>query len=142
MTSVSTESVLSGLSRAMWLALFVAVFLPVSPVSGAEPFEPFSPQRLQELQQVGKPVLVEVYAEWCGTCKRQGPILDSLLSDPEFADFAALRIDWDKERVVARELGAPRQSTLFIYRGGRQIAISVAETSEKRLREFMRKGLQ
>jgi thioredoxin 1 len=133
---------ISVIARRSVQALFIGLFTAVALAHAASAFEPFSAERLSALQQAGKPVLVEVYAEWCGTCKRQGPILDSLLSDPEFAPFAALRIDWDKDRAVARELGAPRQSTLFVYRGGKQVAMSVAETNEKRLREFMRKGLQ
>lgn len=103
-------------------------------------FESYSKARLAELQADGKPVLVEVYADWCSTCKRQSPILTRLLDEPAFKHYGALKIDWDDQRGEAQALGAPRQSTLFVYRDGKQIGMSIAETNEDRLREFLATG--
>lgn len=104
-------------------------------------FETFSAQRLAELNTEEKPVLVEVYADWCSTCRRQSPILQELLSDAEFEKVSGLKLDWDAQREEARELGAPRQSTLILFAGGQQIDLSVAETNPERLREFLRQAL-
>ncbi|MCC5868759.1 MAG: hypothetical protein JJU27_09615, partial [Gammaproteobacteria bacterium] len=49
----------------------------------------------------------------------------------------ALKLDWDAQRSEARALGAPRQSTLFVFRDGKRIGMSVAETDEQRLRAFL-----
>ncbi len=103
----------------------------------AAPFEPFSLERFEALQQAGRPVLIEVYADWCSTCRRQSPILTRLLSEEVFSDVVALKLDWDTQRDEARALGAPRQSTLFVFRGGERQTMSVAETDEARLREVL-----
>lgn len=105
-------------------------------------FEPFTEARLQALQAEGKPVLVEVHADWCSTCKRQSPILSRLLAEHAFAKYGALKLDWDTQQAQARALGAPRQSTLFVYRDGKKIGMSVAETNEERLRAFLVTGLK
>ncbi len=118
------------------LLLFV-----ISVLAHADGFESFSDQRLAELNAVEKPILVEVYADWCSTCRRQSPILEALLSDAEFKDLSGLKLDWDAQREDALKLGAPRQSTLVLFAGGQKIDLSVAETNPERLREFLRQAI-
>jgi thiol-disulfide isomerase/thioredoxin len=115
--------------------LLLALAVPVAQAS--DRFEAFSSERLDSLQKSGETVLVDVFATWCPTCKRQGAILDELMAEPEFADLAGLKLDWDVDRRIARELGAPRQSTLILFRGGKRIGMSVAETDPQRLRAFL-----
>lgn len=107
----------------------------------AAEMQPFSQERLEVLQAEGNPVLVEVFADWCSTCQRQSPIVGRLLEEDAFSDYAALKLDWDDQRDDAQALGAPRQSTLLIYRDGEQVGMSVAETNESRLREFLATGV-
>lgn len=121
------------------VALAALMFSPLALADSR--FEAFSEERLQDAKEQGGPVLVEVYADWCSTCARQSPILESLLSEDEFADYTALKLDWDEDEDKARAMGAPRQSTLFVYSGGEQQEMSVAETNEDKLRDLLRKGL-
>ena len=117
--------------------LFLLIFSQVPAVFAGDPFEPFSEERLQVLQAEGRPILVEVYADWCSTCRRQAPILSELLGSEAFAELAALKLDWDDQRAAALKLGAPRQSTLILYHGERRVDLSVAETDPDRLRAFL-----
>ncbi|MCK8514794.1 thioredoxin family protein [Methylonatrum kenyense] len=119
-------------------ALSLAFAMPAFAESA---FKPFDKATFEEARDGGGPVLVEIWAEWCSTCARQSPILESLLSDDEFADYTALKLNWDEQEDQAREMGAPRQSTLFVYSGGERQEMSVAETDEDKLRELLRKGL-
>lgn len=109
--------------------------------AGAVEFERYSETRLHELQAEGRSVLVDVHADWCPTCKRQGLVLAVLLAEDAFADYAALMLDWDGQRSQAQSLGAPRQSTLFVFRNGKRLGMSVAETDEAALREFLSLGI-
>ncbi|TVS09805.1 MAG: thioredoxin [Wenzhouxiangella sp.] len=124
------------LGKKLELLLLLAIF--ASPLTLADgPFETFSEDRLAALQAEGQTVLVEVYADWCSTCRRQSPILSELLKDEQFAGITGLKLDWDDQRSQAQALGAPRQSTLILYVGSERIDTSVAETNPERLREFL-----
>lgn len=130
--------------RTLFAPIFLAAALITAPSFAAEPagpFEPFSTERFEALQGEGRPVLVEVYADWCSTCRVQSPILTRLLDEEEFNEVVALKLDWDAQRSEARALGAPRQSTLFVFRGGERQGMSVAETDETRLREVLATAL-
>jgi thioredoxin 1 len=104
-------------------------------------FEPFDSERFAALQAEGRSILVDVWAPWCPTCRSQAPKLEALLAKPEFADFVGLKLHWDEQREAARALGAPRQSTLLVFRGGEQRALSVAETDADRLHAVLQTGL-
>lgn len=119
------------------------VALLVAPLAQAEDrFESYSAARLEQAQAEGRPVFVEVSAKWCSTCKRQSPIIEALLAEPAFASYVALKLDWDAGREAARALGAPRQSTLLVFKNGKRVAISVAELDPARIRALLEKGLE
>ncbi|TVQ41442.1 MAG: thioredoxin [Wenzhouxiangella sp.] len=109
--------------------------------ANAGTFENYSSERLAELNAQGRPVLVEVYADWCSTCRRQSPLLEEMLAEADFSDLTALKLDWDEQRDQAKALGAPRQSTLILFRNGEALDLSIAETNPDRLREFLRQAL-
>lgn len=126
--------------RTLFAPVLLAAALMAAPTLATEPaerFEPFSVERLESLHADGRPVLVEVYADWCPTCRRQTGVLSQLLAEERFQDLVALKLDWDAQRSEARALGAPRQSTLFVFRDGDRQAMSVGETDESRLRELL-----
>jgi thioredoxin 1 len=126
--------------RTLFAPVLLAAALVTAPALATEPaapFEAFSVERFEALQREGRPVLVDVHADWCPTCRRQSSILVRLLGEEAFADMVALKLDWDAQRAEARALGAPRQSTLFVFRGGERRTMSVAETDESRLREVL-----
>ncbi len=104
-------------------------------------FEAFTPERFQALQAEGRTVVIDVWAPWCPTCRNQAPKLDALLAEPAFAEFVGLKLHWDDQRDLGKQLGAPRQSTVFVFKGSEQRAMSVAETDLDRLREVYRTGL-
>lgn len=123
--------------------LLTASLLATSLAAGAaDAPTAYSAERLQALQAQGKTVLVDVYASWCPTCRAQTPVLEKLLKQPALSQIAELRLDWDGQRDDARALGAPRQSTLLLYRGGKRIGMSVAQTGEAPLRDFLMQGVK
>ena len=77
-------------------------------------------------QAEGHPILVDITASWCPTCRRQGEIIGSLLENGGFADLVIFEVDWDEQRAIARGFGAPRQSTLIVYDGTQETGRVVA----------------
>jgi thiol:disulfide interchange protein len=128
-------SLLTPIRAAMLAAatLFAVACAPAHAV----PSEPYSAERLAALQAEGKTVLVDVHAPWCPTCRRQGEILTEALAEPEFKHIAALTLDWDDQRDAARAHGAPRQSTLLLFKGGAKLGMQVAETDPAKIRAFL-----
>mgnify|MGYP006272841235 CR=1 FL=1 len=93
--------------------------------------EPYTPERLAELQAQGALVLVDVFADWCPTCARQQAVLDRYVEERPEVDLHVLEVDFDEDRQSVRDLRAPRQSTLLLFRGEQQYWYSVAETREE-----------
>ena len=117
------------------LTLLIAL-LSVASQAGADA-KPFSQEKFDQLQADGKPVLIDVWADWCPTCKRQGTILGPLLQEEEFQNITLLKVDFDDQKDVVKAFGATRQSTLILYKNGKEVDRGVAETNPERLREFV-----
>ena len=64
-----------------------------------------------------KPVLVDFYATWCGPCKAQAPIIDSVATELK-KDARILKIDIDKNQAVASHYKVQAVPTLIIFKKG------------------------
>jgi thioredoxin-like negative regulator of GroEL len=102
---------------------------------------PFDAKAFAAAQDAGKPVLVEIHAGWCPTCKAQKPILDKLSGQPKYSGVERFRVDFDDQKDVVKQFKAQVQSTLIVYRGRNEVARSVGETDEGRIRALLDKAL-
>ncbi len=69
---------------------------------------------------MGKPVILDFYAEWCGPCKRQGPILEELKR--KMGDSIEVRkIDVDQNMDLAGTYGIQVVPTLIIEVDGKKV---------------------
>jgi thioredoxin len=68
-----------------------------------------------------RPVLVDFWAPWCGPCKAQGPILDSLAA-AEGGRSVIAKLDVDQVPDVAETYGVRAIPTLLVLRRGREVA--------------------
>ena len=95
---------------------------------------PYSEAAFADAQAAGKTIIVDVFADWCPTCRAQKPILDELKAEPKLKDSLFVTVDYDREKAFLRAHRVPRQSTILVFRGGNEVARSVAETDRDRLR--------
>ncbi len=92
-------------------------FSALSNIAIAAPIQKFSNAALQAAQRAGKPVLVDIHADWCPTCRRQAPTIEAISRDPAFAKLIILKLDFDAQVAERTALGVRKQSTLIAYNG-------------------------
>jgi thioredoxin 1 len=80
-------------------------------------------------QAAGKPILVEIHASWCPTCKAQLPILGALEKQDKFKNLVVFRVDFDSQKDAVRAFGARVQSTLITFKGTTETGRSVGDTN-------------
>jgi thiol-disulfide isomerase/thioredoxin len=119
------------------LVLFAAMFYMLPrPLA-----EPFTQARLDALNRAGQPVLLVIHADWCSTCKTQERVLQELLPQAEFKRIKLLRMDFDQQKEAVRAFGVDYQSTLIVFKDGREVGRSTAEQSPVRIAELLRLSL-
>ena len=102
---------------------------------------PFSAEAFKAAQASGSPILVEIHADWCPTCKAQKPILDKLTADPKFKDLKIFRVDFDAMKPEVKQFGAQMQSTLIVFKGSAEQGRSVGDTKEASIAALLDKSL-
>ena len=75
---------------------------------------PFTQQAFTDAQKAGKPILVDVWASWCPTCKAQAPTLSQIIADPTTKDLLVFKVDFDAQKDVVKNFGVQMQSTLIV----------------------------
>ena len=92
-------------------------------------------------QEKGKTIVVDIYADWCPTCRAQAPILDELRRERASGDVLFVKVNFDEEKAFLRAHRVPRQSTVLVFNGTTEVARSIAETNRGRLRSVVLGGL-
>lgn len=88
----------------------------------------FTMEAFKAAQKAGKPILVDVWASWCPTCKAQGLILKSLLAEQKNKDMVMLRVNFDTQLNVLKAFNVQSQSTLIVFKGAKETGRSVGDT--------------
>lgn len=102
---------------------------------------PFDLKAFEAAQAAGKPILVEISAPWCPTCRAQKPILSSLGSKPEFAKLTVFEVDFDHQKDVVRMLKATTQSTLIVFKGKEEAGRSAGDTNAASIEALLKKSI-
>ena len=101
----------------------------------------YTPAAFDAAQKAGRPILVEIQAPWCPTCRAQTPILGELEDGPEYSKLLVVHVDFDSQKDAVRRFRASKQSTLIAFKGDKEMARSVGETDPGAIAQLLRKTL-
>lgn len=99
--------------------------------------QPFTESAYQQAKDDNQLVLIDVYATWCPTCRRQQNVLDNYFAQNPDSELVVFEVDYDDQKEWVSHFQAPRQSTLALYRGDERLWFSVAQTRESTIFEAL-----
>jgi thioredoxin 1 len=85
---------------------------------------------------MGKPVVLDFFAEWCGPCKRQGPYLEELKKNMG-EKIEIRKIDVDENMDLANKYGIRVVPTLIIEKDGNVVRMLEGVTSADSLESML-----
>lgn len=129
------------LTRRHLLGAFCAATALSASSALASTKKPFDKATFAAAQKAGKPILVEVTAPWCPTCKAQAPILQKLTADPKFKDLEVFEIDFDSSKALLRTFNVRQQSTLIAFKGETEVGRSTGDTNEASIAALLNKTI-
>lgn len=96
-------------------------------------------QSFKELIQGDVPILVDFYADWCGPCKQQAPILKQL-TQRAGDKVRVIKIDVDKAQAAAQQYQVRSIPTMILFKDGkivwRQSGVQPLNTLEGLVKQF------
>ena len=130
------------ISRRSLVVLAIAMTsLAASPILAADEIRSFTPADFSAAQKAGKPILVEIHADWCPTCKAQAPIISELRKQPKFKELMVFRVDFDSQKDAVKQFRARSQSTLITFKGASETGRSVGDTNKGSIEALLAKAI-
>ncbi len=101
--------------------------------------KPFNQKDFDRLTHEGKPVVLDISATWCPTCKEQKPIIDGLMKQPAYKDVTLMTLDFDTAKPTLKKFKVTMQSTLVAFKGDKEVGRSVGDTTPEGLEGIIKK---
>ncbi|MES2402420.1 MAG: thioredoxin family protein [Pseudomonadota bacterium] len=101
--------------------------------------KPFNQKDFDKLTSEGKPVVLDISATWCPTCKQQKPIIDGLMQQPAYKDVTLMTIDFDTSKPTLKKYKVTMQSTLVAFKGTAEVGRSVGDTTPAGIEGLIKK---
>ena len=83
------------------------------------------------------PLVVDMWAPWCGPCRMLGPVISELAEDYD-GKIVVGKCDVDENEDVAMEFGIRNIPTVLFFKGGQLVDKFVGAASESTLDEKFR----
>jgi thiol-disulfide isomerase/thioredoxin len=129
------------LLKALIRALSIAAIGLFSFAAQALTIDDYSPAAIKKAEAAGQSYALAFHADWCPTCKQQAKVFEQLKADPALKNVTVYNVDYDGETDLKKALKVRGQSTVIAYKGAKETARSVADTSVDGLKQLLSKSL-
>lgn len=103
--------------------------------------QPFNQDQFNTLMKDGKPIVVHIHAPWCSNCRAQDPILNSEINSPVYKGVTFLEVDFDTQKKVLKEFNVSIQSTILVFKQGKEVGRLTGNTKEADIEALTKKSL-
>ena len=116
------------LSKAL-AAIAGSMLLLSAMTASAIEFKAYTPEAFAAAQADGGPIVIDVHATWCPTCRAQRRVMDQLAEDPLYDNVVVFVIDYDSEKAYMRMHWVSQRSTLISFNGSEEVGRLHNDTS-------------
>ena len=89
-----------------------------------------------EVEQAQGTVLVDFWAQWCGPCRMQAPILEAFAG--EHSDIKVAKCDVDENPELAEKFSIMSIPSLLVFKGGKLVKSAVGLHDKEALATLVR----
>ena len=126
----------SNLARIFTIAaLFVLSIFAHVALAGE--IKPYGQAEFNKLVAEGKPILLDIRADWCPTCAAQAPVIQELMAQSKYKDVTTFTIDFDKDTALLKAYNVTSQSTLIVMTGKQEVGRSVGDTRRDDIEQLL-----
>ena len=86
------------------------------------------------------PSMVDFWAEWCGPCKKVGPVVEELAAEYE-GKIKIAKMDVDSNRQTPAKFGIRNIPTLILFKGGEVVNTIVGAQPKTSIEDELKKLL-
>lgn len=91
-------------------------------------------ENFEQLKNGSQPLVVDLWAPWCGPCRMVGPVISKLANDYD-GKITVGKCNVDEEEDIAMELGVRNIPTILFYKNGQLVDKFVGAATKATLDE-------